>query len=145
MVLMPQDGTALLATYLRDAGGRAFEWGAHDCFTFAANWIALRHGIDPLAPWRGRYSTARGAQRHIMRGGGSLVAAASTPLEAAGFVSTDAPIPGDVGVSIGDLSQAFVIRAATGWVGLAPRGIVASSAIVALKAWTFPCPQSLSR
>lgn len=144
MVLRSQVDTTL-AGYLRAAGGRSFEWGWHDCFTFVANWIVLCHGIDPLAPWRGRYSTARGAQRHIMRGGGDLVSAASTPLEASGFVPTDAPALGDVGVSMGEHSQAFVIRAGTGWVGLAPRGIVASSAIVALKAWTLPCPQSLSR
>lgn len=47
-----------------------FVWGHADCCTSACDVFAKLHGIDPMAPLRGRYSTARGAYRLITRAGG---------------------------------------------------------------------------
>lgn len=37
--------------------GTPFEWGAHDCCTFAADAMQAVIGLDPALPWRGRYAT----------------------------------------------------------------------------------------
>lgn len=49
-----------------------FVWGRSDCCTSACDIYARLHGIDPMAPLRGRYSTARGAYRLIKAYGGWL-------------------------------------------------------------------------
>lgn len=58
----------LLAAAVDDARTRSFNWGTHDCATWA---FELRRdllgGDDTAALWRGRYRTARGAARVMRR------------------------------------------------------------------------------
>ena len=50
-----------------------FAWGVFDCALFACGAIQVMTGVDPAAPMRGRYKTARGALRVLKRfAGGSL-------------------------------------------------------------------------
>ncbi len=57
--------------------GRSFQWGVHDCCTFACDVIRDAGGVDYAAPFRGRYRTAAGAARVLRRfAGGGLEAAA---------------------------------------------------------------------
>lgn len=63
--LRPQVWPLLLDQYIEETKGRAFEWGALDCVTFAANWRAVVSGVDPIAQWRGSYKTEREALRLI--------------------------------------------------------------------------------
>ncbi len=51
---------------------RPWEWGSADCCTSACDVFELIHGIDPMAPLRGLYSTEAGAARMIARRGGWL-------------------------------------------------------------------------
>ncbi|WP_242149632.1 DUF6950 family protein [Sphingomonas sp. BAUL-RG-20F-R05-02] len=67
------DWDARLAAYLEPLRTRTFEWGAHDCCTFAAGAVEAMTGVDPMPEFRGRYSTAIGSARALTRfGKGSL-------------------------------------------------------------------------
>jgi hypothetical protein len=47
-----------------------FTWGVNDCMLSIGNYIARRGGLDVTDQFRGTYSTALGAMRHIERHGG---------------------------------------------------------------------------
>jgi len=67
------DWEARLAAYLEPLRARAFAWGEHDCCTFTAGAGDAMTGADPMPEFRGRYSTARGSARALMRyGAGTL-------------------------------------------------------------------------
>lgn len=58
---------SLLAARLEAVRDIPFAWGSHDCATWAFDLRRdLTGGEDVAAQWRGRYSTALGAQR-VMR------------------------------------------------------------------------------
>lgn len=118
----PDRGDALGA-FLRAAARAPFAWGARDCALTMADWCRAEAGIDPAAPLRGRYRTARGASRHARRRGG-LEALGRTLMAEAGFALTDVPAPGDVGIVRHPAAgPAFAIRCALGWAVKAPAGI----------------------
>ena len=50
-----------------------FEWGTHDCCTFAADWVKLATGIDPMEDLRG-LDSAIAAHRALSEAGGMLAA-----------------------------------------------------------------------
>ena len=58
-----------------EAMDREWRWGVCDCCTAACDAFAALHGIDPMAPLRGRYDTALGAARIIRAHGGPLAMA----------------------------------------------------------------------
>lgn len=71
-----QDWPEIMAAAIAAARGRAFAWGSHDCCLFAADVVRAMTGVDHAAPFRGRYSTARGAAMALKRyAGGGLLAA----------------------------------------------------------------------
>lgn len=114
-----------LKQYLQEASTLVFNWGEHDCCRFALKWVKLRRGVDPGAEWLGGYTTARGAERHIRRGGG-LLSLCKTAMARAGLRQTDAPNLGDVGVVLTDQGEALAIRSGSKWACAAPQGIVVS-------------------
>lgn len=112
-----------LNAFLR-AGARAtFVWGEIDCSLFMADWCRKMRGVDPAASLRGRYRTALGAMRHVRRLGG-FEAMARKLMAGCGFVTTDAPRPGDVGlVEHPVVGPVFAIRCTLGWTVKSPEGI----------------------
>ncbi|MFB9772112.1 DUF6950 family protein [Sphingomonas yabuuchiae] len=67
------DWEARLAAYLESHRLRPFAWGDHDCCLFCAGAVESMTGVDPMPEFRGRYSTAIGAERALRRyGGGTL-------------------------------------------------------------------------
>jgi hypothetical protein len=56
----PEDWPERLAAHVAAHRASGFAWGVHDCATFAADWVRLLHGFDPLAPWRGAYADEAG-------------------------------------------------------------------------------------
>ena len=69
----PSPANWLLPDYILSHLNTPFAWGKHDCVLFAANWVRLATGADPLAgiePW----SNAMQAAAAIKQAGG-LVAA----------------------------------------------------------------------
>ena len=55
----------LLSQYIDECRTRPFEWGQHDCLTFANTCAMVQTGRAPLADMLGDYSSAPGAFRHI--------------------------------------------------------------------------------
>ncbi len=47
--------------------GRQPEWGTNDCMTWAADCVEAQTGHDYLEAYRGRYHSARGALRALLR------------------------------------------------------------------------------
>lgn len=123
-----------LAEFLRDGATRRFEWGVCDCCIWACSWVLAQRGVDPSAPWRGRYRTARGALRHI-RKGGDFVDVVSRAMAAAGLAETSDPQPGDVGVVLTDMGGTLAVRTSTGWACKSERGVVVAPYEL-VKAWT---------
>jgi hypothetical protein len=71
-----------LAGYLEPLRTTPFQWGTNDCCTFAAGAVAAMTGIDPMAEFRGRYRTKRGAAIALGRiGTGTLSATMDGKLE----------------------------------------------------------------
>ena len=61
----------LLDRYLRSWRHRPFVWGEADCVRFAAGWVALVSGRDPVAATAGRYGGCREAQRLMVAATGT--------------------------------------------------------------------------
>lgn len=61
---------AHLAQFLDRAAGWRVEYGVRDCMLWTADWIMACGGPDSAAPWRGTYSSERGAAKIIARAGG---------------------------------------------------------------------------
>ena len=59
----------LLDAFLEARRERPFEWGVHDCCTFASDWVLACTGYDPMADLRGRM-TALAAMRQMRDLGG---------------------------------------------------------------------------
>ncbi len=112
-----------MSAFLR-AGARAtFVWGEIDCSIFAADWCRKMRGVDPAASLRGRYRTAIGAMRHVRRLGG-FEAMARSLMAGCGFIATDRPDLGDVGlVKHPVVGPVFAIRCAIGWAVKSPEGV----------------------
>lgn len=76
------DWEARLAAYLEPLRLRPFQWGSHDCCTFAAGAVEAMTGVDPMPDFRGRYSTAMGSARALRRiGAGDLASTMSSKFE----------------------------------------------------------------
>lgn len=88
------DWDTRLAAYLEPLRLRPFQWGKHDCCTFAAGAVEAMTGVDPMPEFRGRYTTAIGSARALTRfGAGTLAATLDTK-----FATVPAPLAqrGDV-------------------------------------------------
>ncbi|MCE9566376.1 MAG: hypothetical protein K8U57_30500 [Planctomycetes bacterium] len=64
----------LLAEHVREAYGRRFQWGEHDCVLWAGRWVRLCTGKDLIAEWEGKYKTEAGARRIMKKLGYAVVA-----------------------------------------------------------------------
>jgi hypothetical protein len=56
-----------LADEVSAARDKAFEWGAHDCATWAFDVRKSLTGEDAAAAWRGKYKTEAGAARVLRK------------------------------------------------------------------------------
>ncbi|WP_245450679.1 DUF6950 family protein [Methylobacterium brachiatum] len=116
-------------------GRASFVWGVCDCSLAMADWCRAVRGVDPAATLRGRYTTALGAMRHVRRLGGFEVMARSL-MAGCGFVTTEAPRIGDVGlVRHPVVGPVFAIRCALGWAVKSPEGVAVGD-YPALAAWS---------
>ena len=71
---------AALAAAVDDARSRPFQWGAHDCATWAFDVRRALTGQDAAQDWRGRYSTAKGAAKVLRRLGFDSLAGLSSAI-----------------------------------------------------------------
>jgi hypothetical protein len=60
----------MVMAHVLDVYDAPFEWGVSDCCTSACDVFARLHGIDPMAPLRGRYASQAQAHDLIRARGG---------------------------------------------------------------------------
>lgn len=69
------DWRARLAAEMTIIRATPFAWGEHDCLVgLIGSAVTAMTGEDPVAPWRGRYTTQAGALRVLRRDGFSDLA-----------------------------------------------------------------------
>jgi hypothetical protein len=114
---------AELGAFLLDLGSERRQLGVHDCCTMPCDWAVLNGWPDPMATWRGAYSTAEEAEAFIADAGG-LLALFERGFDGAGIPRREGPASiGDVGVlRIGDL-EAGSICTGKRWAFIGERGI----------------------
>lgn len=129
-----------LAEFLARTACAPFAWGRHDCCLWLGDWLVARGYPDPVARFRGRYSTGLGATRLLNRRGGllSLVAAQAA---LARLEATKTPQAGDVGVVRVETADgpkpAGGLCTGPRWAVLAPAGLI-SAPMDCLAAWSVP-------
>jgi hypothetical protein len=86
-----------LSAFLARASRTPFAWGVHDCCLWLGDWLVARGHPDPVAAFRGRYSTPLGAHR-LAKAHGGVAGIVAAQAEAAGLLRTPCAQAGDVGV-----------------------------------------------
>lgn len=86
-----------LQVYLMEARATPFAWGDADCCSFSADWVQRRTGHDPMARWRGKYSTEGEARKYIADAGGLSMLWLLGMIDV-GVPEVDFPRIGDVGI-----------------------------------------------
>ncbi|MEI7606309.1 MAG: hypothetical protein WCJ64_02880 [Rhodospirillaceae bacterium] len=126
----------LLDRYLREWRRRPFAWGTADCVRFAAGWVALVTGRDPVAITAGHYAGCHEALRLMVAttGTADLLAATSLilgpPLEVPLMVRL-----GDVVVIATPAGPALGLCAGAEIAALGPAGLVARPLTAVIAAW----------
>lgn len=69
-----------LAAQVEAVRSKPFEWGRHDCATWAADVRLALTGNDAAAAWRGRYRSRRGALRRMRHMGFQTMEAGVTSI-----------------------------------------------------------------
>lgn len=90
---MAESLSEALADYIGRTAKAGWQWGVIDCTTWAADWIVLRTGIDPMAHWRGQYASEAEAEAILAETG--LIERWDAE---SGLPRQDEPMVGDAGV-----------------------------------------------
>jgi hypothetical protein len=124
----------LLAAAVDDARTRSFNWGTHDCATWA---FELRRdllgGDDTAALWRGRYRTARGAARVMRRLGWASMPEAGVALLGMPLANVRLAQRGDLMLSPDATSFGVCLGAQVAF--LAPEGLTLRALTSCVLAW----------
>ena len=127
-----------LGEYLRAACGRPWQAGVDDCCTLAGDWARTWGFGDPMAEWRGSYSTDDEAAALIADAGG-LVTLWSRGLASIDVGEVATVEPGDVGVVVaismsGEPEHVGAVWTGRRWAFRAYAGVFFASAQV-VRAW----------
>ncbi len=115
-----KDWPSRFAALVDQVRSQPFKWGSHDCCLWAATAVLTLTGVDPGAPFRHTYFTARAAL-HILESLGGL--------EGAGALmgpQIDAALStvGDVGLATWpDGTESLAVRSMTTWMVAGESGI----------------------
>jgi len=128
------DWPVRLERAIREAEGRPFAWGTHDCMLWVAGVVEALTGVDHMRDLRGTYDSERGAARTLIEAGyPDLGAAVGSRLRA-----HDVPTL----AQRGDVVLVEFSRSALGVVGLdgrcvlvSPGGLVRWPLRAATRAW----------
>ena len=126
----------LLDRYLRSWRHRPFAWGEADCVRFAAGWVALVTGRDPVATTAGHYAGCHEALRLMVAttGTADLLAATSIILGPPLEVPLTARL-GDVVVIATPAGPALGLCAGAEIAAPGPAGLVARPLTAVIAAW----------
>ena len=126
--------TTILAARLEAVRDLPFAWGRHDCATWAFDLRRdLTGGEDITALWRGRYTTALGAQRIMRKLGWQDIEAMGRDLLGAPLATPLLAQRGDL--VLGGEDPAFGVCAGARAVFISPDGLVQLPLSVCSLAW----------
>lgn len=126
-----------LGEFLEAGAARQREPGVWDCCAFPAEWAMAAGCPDPMAEWRGAYTTEL-AGEHLAEQDGGLVALFDRGMAAAGIPAVDdAWRPGDIAVVELLGRQAGAVFSGRRWAFVAARGLAFASldAECVLRVW----------
>jgi hypothetical protein len=124
----------LLAAAVDDARTRSFNWGTHDCATWAFDLRRdMLSGDDTAALWRGRYRTARGAARVMRRLGWASMPEAGVALLGMPLANVRLAQRGDLMLSPDATSFGVCLGAQVAF--LAPEGLTLRALTSCVLAW----------
>ena len=141
MIRRKRDWPQRLDIEVLAAAGRPFAWGQHDCSLFAGSCVAAMTGADPMARFRGHYTSKRGAYALAKRFAGGGVAALWQALAAEYGWPEIAPLRasgGDVAVvALEDVGDVLAVVALDGRAVLiaAPDGLTTRPLKAVARAW----------
>lgn len=123
----------LLLKAIEESRSKPFEWGTHDCCTFAAYCVLTMTCVDLMEPFRGRYSSALGALKVVTEAGhATLTDAWSAALPAI------APLMAQRGdVVMFESTEGMAVGVVTGQQAIAagPDGVTSIPMALWLRAW----------
>ena len=120
--------TYLLGEVHRDP----FIWGKLDCCLLAAAAVEAQTGVDLAEPFRGTYSDAAGAARHLRASGGLRGLGARVGPEVGPLMAQH----GDVGIVRGvNGKPVMAVFSGVQWLAPTAAGIVALPPLSAIKCW----------
>ena len=137
-IVRKPDWEPLLAQWLGEAVNRPFEWGQFDCALAAADALTVQTGVDFAGDWRGRYSTAKGAFKQLLKKGYGDVYQAMTGALQSEPVAPERLQRGDIGgVDLPDGPTLGVIWSGGIWLPK-PEGLRAYPVKLAQCGWKLP-------
>lgn len=111
-----------LGSYLAQAARRKHQLGIWDCCIFPADWVVANGWGDPMADWRGTYTSEAAADAH-----GGLDELFLAGCERIGLPLVATPLSGDVGLIEVGKQRAGAIFTGRRWAFVAPRGLAVAS------------------
>ena len=122
-----------LVACVAGARDRPFQWGTHDCATWAFDVRLAMTGLDAAAAWRGKYRTEKGAARMLRRLRCKTVADLASSILGEALPTVLFAQRGDI--ALGGVEQALGICVGSDVLFLQPSGLVALPLRECLKAW----------
>lgn len=132
---------APVGDFLDEMAALGWQWGQRDCLLWLGLWSERNTGIDGGSPWRGRYSTARGCVKALLRSGG-MDACVERGTAMAGLSEASVALPGAVGL-VPVLTSAGIVEPVGGiftgqrWAVLRPSGVL-SVRTPPIRCWNLP-------
>lgn len=123
----------LLLDAVEAARSKPFAWGQHDCCTFAADCVQAMTGVDLMAEFRGRYTSAKGAVKVVAKAGHAALADAWCA--ALAEIAPLAAQRGDVVMFETDEGLAVGVVTGTQAVAAGPDGVTFVPLELWLRAW----------
>ena len=139
----PHDWPQRLLSYVAMAKTRDWQWGLHDCCSFARGAVLAAGGPDLGADWSGQYRDEEGARRSIIRLGRNLESAIEAVCSRAGLPEVDPRLAhrGDLLVLLDRQQTAGLPLAAIclgrNAVGATRRGVLTLPMSMCVRAWAI--------
>lgn len=126
------DWHARLIALIHARKAQPMAWGVNDCCLWPADAVLAMTGRDPAKPWRGTYSSARGARLALAMVGGLAGAGALCGPEIQPLCAQ----VGDVGlVSSNGMREAGAVCIGANWLAVVRNGLGLVELSAARKAW----------
>lgn len=121
--------------------GKPVTWGRDDCCLWVADIAKGMIGVDPAAPWRGKYDSPEGAEKVMPLGLVNTVSGRFRELKWP-RISIGRSQVGDIGIARHDRTPAAVVvksHMEDWWIGRGDDGVTYVPPEHVICAWAIPC------